>query len=122
MYLVGASHPNKLRVIDMVPRLTLAGETLVTSAETFQEIIHRYRAAKDEQHLYAAYEALSEMTQETLSVTRDDVDKALALSGKHKKLSSRDCLHAAIMKRIGADSVWSFDKGFEELPWVVRVS
>src|SRR5688500_10831337 len=57
MYLVGADHPNKTRTIELVAQLLSARERLITSAETFQEILHRYLAIGDRRHLDAAYEA-----------------------------------------------------------------
>ena len=47
MYLVGAEHPHKSRVVALVSQLLSARDQLVTSAETFQELLHRYRALGD---------------------------------------------------------------------------
>ena len=73
MYLVGAEHPHKQRVVALVPQLISARDQLVTSAETFQEILHRYRALGDRDHLSAAYDALDAMISMVADVTRDDV-------------------------------------------------
>jgi uncharacterized protein len=121
MYLVGAEHPNKLRVIELVPQLLGAREVLVTSAETFQEIIHRYVRLADRRHLGAAYEALEALVSRTHDVTKVDVDAARALTGQVTTLSSRDCLHAAVMRRIGCQRIWSYDTGFEAAPDIVRI-
>lgn len=121
MYLVGAEHPNKLRVIELVSQLLGAREELVTSAETFQEILHRYLRLDDRRHLAAAYEALAALVSRTHDVTKADVDAARALSGHLKALSSRDCLHVAIMRRIGCQKVWTYDRGFEAAPDIVRI-
>jgi len=121
MYLIGADHPHKRRVIDLVPRLLSAREVLVTSAETFQELIHRYLAIRDREHLVAAYEALESMVTTTADVTKPDVDQARALSGDHPGLSSRDCLHVAIMRRLECVRVWSFDAAFDAVPSLQRI-
>jgi len=121
MYLVGAEHPTKLRVIELVPQLLSAHEVLVSSAETFQEILHRYLALRDRRHLNAAYEALHAMLARTAEVTRQDVDAARALSAEHAKLSSRDCLHLAVMRRLGCSKIWSYDSGFDVVPSIDRV-
>lgn len=122
MYLVGADHPNKRRVVELVPQLMSARERLVTCAETFQEIIHRYVTLRDRQVLSAAYEALEAMVAAVTDVTKPDVDGARALTGEHPGLSSRDCLHVAVMRRLGCRKVWSYDAGFDEVPAIQRIS
>jgi len=121
MYLVGADHPNKQRVIELVPQLMSARERLVTSAETFQEILHRYLALRDRQHLNAAYGALEAMVSVVAEVTKDDVDAARAMSGSYPELSSRDCLHVAVTLRIGCSKIWSYDTGFDVVGAVQRI-
>ncbi|MBI2896713.1 MAG: type II toxin-antitoxin system VapC family toxin [Deltaproteobacteria bacterium] len=121
MYLVGAAHPNKQRVIELVPQLLGARDVLVTSAETFQEIVHRYVHLADRRHLDAAYEALESLVSRTVDVTKADVDLARSHSGHAATLSSRDCLHLAIMRRVGCRKVWTYDRGFDAAPGIVRV-
>lgn len=121
MYLVGADHPSKQRVIELVSQLLSAREQLVTSAETFQEIIHRYRALNDREHLTAAYEALEAMVSQTVDVTKDDVDEARSASGRYPELSSRDCLHVAAMRRLSCTTIWSYDRGFDVVSAIQRI-
>jgi len=121
MYLVGGPHPNKKRVIELVPQLLSARETLITSAETFQEIVHRYLGLRDRRHLNAAYEALEAMISRATDVTKQDVDDARALTGQYETLSSRDCLHLAVMRRLECQRVFSFDGGFDLVPSLQRI-
>ncbi|MBK6849616.1 MAG: type II toxin-antitoxin system VapC family toxin [Proteobacteria bacterium] len=121
MYLVGAAHPCKQRVIELVPQLLSAREVLISSAEAFQEVIHRYLALHDRRHLDAAYEAFEAMLSRVVDVTKPDVDAARVLSAGHEALSSRDCLHVAIMRRLGCRRIWSYDNGFEQIPSLERV-
>lgn len=122
MYLVGADHPNKRRVIDVSTQLIGARESLITSAETFQEVIHRYLALRDSVHLNAAYEALEALVSTVSEVSKHDVDEARALTGQYPALSSRDCLHIAVMRRLGCDRIWSYDDGFDQVGAVRRVA
>ena len=122
MYLVGADHPHKRRVVELVPQLLAARETLVTSAEAFQEIMHRYLAIRDLIHLGAAYEALEAMVSSVADVTKADVDQARSLVGVHPALSSRDCLHSAVMRRLGCTRIWTFDGAFDAVPSLQRIS
>lgn len=121
MYLVGADHPNKQRVLTLVPQLLSAHEQLVTSAETFQEIVHRYLALHDRTHLAAAYEALDAMVESVADITKDDVDSARAIAGHYTELSSRDCLHVAVMRRLGCETVWSYDTAFSSVASILRI-
>jgi predicted nucleic acid-binding protein len=121
MYLVGAGHANKQRVIELVPQLLSAREVLISSAETFQEILHRYLAIRDRRHLSAAYDALEAMVTSVADVTKRDVDAARTLSAEHGKLSSRDCLHLAIMRRLDCKKIWTYDAGFDAVPSIDRV-
>jgi predicted nucleic acid-binding protein len=121
MYLVGAEHPHKSRVIELIPRLLLAHERLVTSAETFQEILHRYTALRDREHLNAAYEALEAMVSFVSEVSKADVDAARTISGDYPQLSSRDCLHVAIMRRLGTTKIWSYDTGLDVVASLQRI-
>jgi uncharacterized protein len=121
MYLIGAAHPHKRRVVELIPQLLAAHEVLVSSAETFQEILHRYLALRDRSHLDAAYEALEAMLSRTAEVLKADVDTARALSAQYPRLSSRDSLHLAVMQRLGCRKIWSYDSGFDTVPSIERV-
>ncbi len=121
MYLVGAHHSLKNRTVELIPSLLHSKEDLVTSAEAFQEIIHRYRALLDRKGLEAAYAALEEMVGLTADVRKSDTGRACDVSAGDPRLSSRDCLHAAIMQRLGCSRIWTYDNAFDALPKVVRI-
>ena len=121
MYLVGGDHPLKQRVIELAPQLVASREVLVTSAEVFQEIVHRYLAIRNRSQLDAAYEALNTIVSAVFDVTKDDVDKARALSGEYIQLSSRDCVHIAVMRRVPTAKVWSYDENFDVVPSIQRI-
>jgi predicted nucleic acid-binding protein len=105
-----------------VPQLLSARERLVTSAETFQEILRRYLAREDRVSLNAAYEALEAMVTSVSDVTRADVDAARAASGTYTGLSARDCLHLAVMQRLDCSRIWSHDTGFDLVGSITRLS
>ncbi|MBI5508677.1 MAG: type II toxin-antitoxin system VapC family toxin [Deltaproteobacteria bacterium] len=122
MYLVGADHPNKARVVERVPGLLHAREELVTSAEAFQEIIHRFRGLGDLEALVTAYQGLEALVVRTVEVNKEDTDRARDLVAQYRRLSSRDCLHVAVMMRIGCRQVWSFDRGFDGVADITRLT
>jgi uncharacterized protein len=116
MYLVGAAHPNKSRVIELLSSLLDAREQLVTSVEAFQEIIHRYKSLDKLESLQWAYSAFEQLCDEVVDLVKADVDQAKMTAVEYRNLSSRDCLHVAVMKRLSCTKIWTFDKAFAELP------
>ena len=76
MYLVGAPHPNKIDAQRLLEKFAAEGIRLVTDAEVFQEILHRYVAIDRREAIQPAFEALLEVVDEVHSVERQDVERA----------------------------------------------
>jgi len=55
-------------------------------------------------------------------ITKADVDTARSLAGVHPALSSRDCLHVALMRRLDCVRVWTFDAAYDAVPSLQRIS
>jgi predicted nucleic acid-binding protein len=121
MYLVGAEHPNKAAARRILERLTAAGEPMVTSAEVFQEILHRYVALRRLDAIGPAFAALHGVADRVLDVGIVDVEQARVWLASTPVLSARDALHAAVMQRAGIVQILSFDSGFDRLAFVTRV-
>ena len=122
MYLVGAPHPNKAAARSALERIINRGEKMVTSAEVMQEILHRYGALKRPDAIQPAFDALLGVVDEVFPVEAEDVQRARDVMMGIGKLSARDALHVAIMKRRGITRVLSFDVGFDAVGWVERVA
>ena len=122
MYLVGAPHQNKNKVLQLVPQLLAGADQLVTSAEVFQEILHRYRALRDIVNMGRAYDALEELVERVVEVNKSDVNQSRLFLAEYDGLSSRDCIHLAIMKRLKCKRIWTFDRGFERVSGYELVS
>jgi len=122
MYLVGAEHPHKIDAQRLLERCIAERQRLVTDAEVMQEILHRYSAIKRNDAIQPALDALLGVVDEVLPVERDDVLSARDILMGGPKLSSRDALHLAIMRRHGIRSILSFDRGFDLFPGVSRIS
>ena len=122
MYLVGAAHPHKTDAQLLVERSVAAGERLVTDAEVLQEVLHRYVSIKRRDAIQAAFDVLLGIVDDVLSVELADVERAKIIVHGHPDLSARDAIHLAIMERIGADQIMSFDHGFDTFPGVTRLS
>ena len=122
MYLVGAPHPNKDAARAALERIINRGEKMVTSAEVMQEILHRYGAIRRPDAIQPAFDALLGVVDEVYAVESEDVQRARDVMMGIGKLSARDALHVAVMKRRGITRVLSFDVGFDAVGWVERVA
>jgi len=122
MYLVGAEHPNKAIAAGVLARLALSGEKLVTDAEVLQEILHRYSAINRADAIQPAFDALLAAAEEVFPIDRAVVEAAKALLMAYPMLSARDSIHLATMHANSVSTVFSFDKGFDVVPNVLRIS
>lgn len=121
MYLIGEDHPNKVAAEAVVRRLLNSEQTLITDAEVYQEILHRYSAIKRPDAIAPAFDLLDQLTDACLPVTREDVRRAKVLLETHLRLSARDAIHVAVMESKEIRKVLSFDAGFDSIPGFQRV-
>ena len=121
MYLLGAAHPNKVEARRLLEQSISESQRLVTDAEALQEILHRYRAINRMDAIQPAFDALLGIVDEVFPIEQADVRKAKDLLLGHKKLSSRDALHIAVMQLRGVKKVMTFDRGFDGVPGIARI-
>jgi predicted nucleic acid-binding protein len=121
MYLIGSMHAHKVDAQRLLDRCIAERSRLVTDAEVFQEILHRYRAINRMDAIKPAFDLLLGVIDETFPVELADVEQARILLMSTEKLSSRDALHAAIMRRNGVRRILSFDTGFEGIAGIQRI-
>ncbi len=119
MYLVGANHPNRDAAAAYLR--ANAEEVFVTSAETYQECVHRYVAIDRRQAIADCFDLLDDLVDQVYPVTREDVAEAAEIARQQRRLSGRDCLHLAVMKRRGVERIFTFDRGFDLWPGVRRL-
>lgn len=121
MYLVGADHPNKREARNALQRAISDGERLVTDAEVLQEILHRYVAIDRRDAIQPAFDALLGIVDEVFPIELRDALRAKEIVLARRRLSARDAIHVAVAERQGAESILSFDRGFDGLPGVIRL-
>ncbi len=121
MYLVGAAHPLKHEARRLLEQCVTAGERLVTDAEVFQEILHRYAAIDRRDAIQPAFETLLGIVDEVFPVDLPVVERAREIVLGKKDLSARDALHVAVMEREGVRTILTFDAGFDNTPGVTRL-
>lgn len=121
MYIVGAPHPNKGLAQHLLERAIVEGEGLVSDAEVFQEILHRYVAIDRRDAIGPAFDVLLGVVDAVLAIELADVQRARAVLGT-PDLQARDAIHVAIMQRHGVDRVLSFDRAFDHVPGLTRIT
>lgn len=121
MYLVGSLHPHKADAQRLLEKFALDRERLVTDAEVFREILHRYVAVRRRDAIQPAFDALLAITDDVFPVDLPLVERAKAIVLGNEQLSSRDALHLAVMRREGVERIVSFDRGFDGIPGIERI-
>lgn len=122
MYLVGAEHPNKHAGRRILERLIAGSERLVTDAEVLQEILHRYVAIRRRDAIGPCVDALLGLADEVFPVDLEDTLSARDLLASEERLSARDALHVAVMRRFGVRRILTFDTGFDSVDGIERIS
>lgn len=119
MYLVGREHPNRVDLEAFVRENV--GESYVTSAEVYQEVIHRFVAIDCRPAIDDCFRLLDALVDNVFAVERRDALRARDVVNQQPRLSARDALHLAVMERHGVDRVLTCDTGFDYWPSIVRV-
>ena len=122
MYLVGADHPHKVDARRALERLVADGERLVTDVEVFQEMLHRFVALQRRDAIQPTFDALRDIVDEVCSIHDADVERAKTVVLGRLRLSARDAVHVAVMERVGASRILTFDTGFDAMPGIERIS
>ena len=119
MYLVGAPHPNRELAADFLRNWPEEG--YVTSAEVYQEILHRYVAIDRRTAIEDAFQLLDELVMYVFPVSRSDVETAREIAAASPELSARDSLHLAVMGVHRVKRIMSFDLDFSARVGVTRL-
>lgn len=121
MYLVGAEHPHKEEAERLLERCILERERIVTDAEVFQEILHRFVAIRRRDAIQPAFDVLLAIADEVFPVDLPAVERAKIIVLGNEELSARDAIHLAVMQRQGIDRILSFDRGLDIFPGIERI-
>ena len=121
MYLVGGEHPNKVIALRMLERAVTNRDRLVTDAEVFEEILHRYVAIGRRDAIQPAFDALNAAVDEVFPIDAKLVERAKDLVLGYGQLSARDAIHVATMQAHGVNRIMSFDGGFDTVPGMTRL-
>ncbi|MDX1392761.1 MAG: type II toxin-antitoxin system VapC family toxin [Gemmatimonadota bacterium] len=113
VYAVGRPHPLREQARAALKDAKRDGETLVTSAEVFQEILHVYVAVDRDRELENAWALLGAVSGDVWPVERADADLARSLRARHPELTARDLVHLACCRRRDVEEILTFDRGLK---------
>ena len=122
MYLVGAAHPHKTDAQRLLERLAVDNRRLVSDAEVLQEILHRYVAIGRRDAIQPAFEALLSIVDDVFPITVATLERARDVVLGSTTISARDAIHVAAMQQHGIEEILSFDRGFDGVAGIRRVS
>ena len=122
MYLIGADHPHKTDAQRLLERAVSDQEPLVTDAEVFQEILHRYTAIDRRDAIEPAFTLLRSLVSDVFPIDAAIVERAKTLVLGQTDLSARDAIHVATMAAQGVERILSFDAGFDRVPGIERIA
>ena len=121
MYLVGSPHPHKTEAQILVERAIASQDRLITDAEVFQEILHRYSLLRRRDDIPTALRVTLGLVDDVLPIEQRDVLRAAEIVRLPEAWSARDALHLAIMERNGIRRIMSFDRDFDRWPGLSRI-
>ena len=122
VYATGARHDQRQPSLDVMEAAATRLTGFVTSSEVLQEILH-LGVSRDE--LVRAQGVISRLIRVLGDriVAVEAVDVLLAATEPfHSRLSSRDRVHVAVMRRLGVDTIISADHGFDLVPGIRRLN
>jgi predicted nucleic acid-binding protein len=121
MYLTGNDDHLKMQAQRTLERLAGEHRPLVTSSEVLQELLHRYVSSGRRDAIEPVFDTLRAIVKEVLPVEEADILAAKDLVHAHPKLSARDAVHAAVMRRREIKEILSFDRGFDAVSGITRL-
>lgn len=122
MYVAGGAHPNKEPAKHFLEKVRSGQIDACTSTEVLQEILYRYCALGYVDLAAQVYELFVEICPVVLPVTLADTERCRDLLIAVPKVGVRDSLHAAVMLNNGVSSIATFDRGFDAIPGIDRLS
>lgn len=122
VYAKGVDHPLRDPCRKLIAAIAERQVEATTTVEAIQELVHvrtRRRGRADAATLGRDY---AELLSPLLAVTREDLDRGLALYERSERLGAFDAVLAAAAEAAGAEALVSADDGFAELKAVKHVA
>lgn len=116
MYAIGKEHPLREPSLEALKAVVAGTLDAVTDVEVLQEILYRYHAIKQlEKGLALSVHFRELMGNSILPVTAEDLDQTRLFMTKYVGLPPRDCVHLAVMKKAGVETILTADRHFDQV-------
>lgn len=122
IYAAGRGHQYKEPCAHIIRAIANKPDHFITDAEVLQELMHHYRRTNrwiTGREIFRRFETLLQGRIEP--TYPEDVSQAARLAGQNNLSSSRDLVHAAVMRRCGTSLCISADTDFDGIPGVRRL-
>ena len=121
MYAAGADHPHKQPSLAFLRRVAAGEAEAVIDAEVLQEILHRYRAIGRWDQGGRVFDLARRIVPTVVPISVEIVERAREILDAHTTVTVRDALHAAAFQAVGAESICSYDRDFDDIGGVIRI-
>ncbi len=110
IYAVGRPHPLKHEAEEFFRQAKRNGETLATSAEVLQELLHYYLPSGRYKMLNETLALVDIEVSEVWPLESGDVRMARQLHNSYPELEARDLCHLASCRNRGVETIMTFDQ------------
>ncbi|MCB0317155.1 MAG: type II toxin-antitoxin system VapC family toxin [Bdellovibrionales bacterium] len=119
MYAAGKSSKQRRSCQEFLRHVCTAKPgTYFTNTEVLQEILHRYRSLNLPEVGVEIFDSLIKLDIKVLPVELKSMLNARILIEQYTKLSTRDAVHAGVMQEHQVESIVTYNKGFNYVPWI----
>lgn len=122
MYVAGREHPNKEPAMRILEGIRTGEIEACTSTEVLQEILYRYTGLGRIDLAVQVYELFVDICPVVYPVTLADTDLSKELLQQVPDIGARDAVHASVMLNNNVEAIATFDRGFDAIPRIERVS
>ena len=122
MYVAGRDHPFKTPCTEFMRAVARRTIDAVSDVEVLQEILYRYHAIQQPDIGFAVFETVVATVPLIHPVSLEDLLASKAVLARHLGVQPRDAVHVAVMQRIGIRTVVSYDRHFDQIDTVRRVT
>lgn len=114
IYAAGRHHPQKEPCRQVLVVIAGSPQRFVTSSEVLQELLHHYLGTRTwPQGREVLLQFIELMLGRIEAWSVSDVLFAAQLADRYPQAGGRDLVHAAVMQRLGIDTIVSADRGFD---------
>ena len=122
IYASGREHLYKEPCARIMRIVSESPAAFVTNVEVLQELVHHYHASRRWELGRQVVRSFAEIMHDRIEpIYEDDILLAARLADHHPQVSTRDLVHAAVMRRLGAERIISADTDFDRLSEFTRL-